>query len=161
MSGKCPFSARATCAGAGPGTGWRRSRGLGCRGEAEGCAPLLPSPGRPSGARVPGWQRGSVSFQPRGFGGGAGCRQMSPLQGGGGEAGLSRALTSLMTCRWLRGQVGPAVESHPAGAVGGNRFPPRPPSSSAGRIQQSPPGQGGGIEAWSPVNLSFGVWTDS
>lgn len=91
--------------GRGPGTGWRRSRGLGCRGEAEGCARLLPSPGRPSGARVPGWQRGSVSFQPRGFGGGAGCRQMSPLQGGGGEAGLSRTLTSLMTCRWLRGQV--------------------------------------------------------
>ena len=86
----------------------------------------------------------------------------SPERGRGGrpEQGTHQP-DDLQGARRSGGRAGPAVESHPAGAVGGNRFPPRLPSSSAGRIQQSPPGQGGGTEAWSPVNLSFGVRSDS
>ena len=63
------------------------------RGNAEGCACLVPSPRRPRGVRA---GRGgllpprSVFFRPRGFVGGGGCCQMVPLQGGDREAGSTR-----------------------------------------------------------------------
>lgn len=72
-----------------------------------------------------------------------------------------------MTRRQLGGQVAEPGACgvwgcrRPAWGGGGDRSPSPVLSSAAARIQRSHSGRGGGAEAWSSVNPSFGVWPES